>query len=158
MFAVNGGFSVRIFVDADGCPGAVKDILYKASERLGIELILIANRFMPIKSSPLIHFVLVPGGFDMADDAIAERAQRDDLVITADVPLAARVVEKGAFALNPRGTIYDANSIGAKLSMRNSMEELRNSGVETGGPNAFSLKDRQRFAQALDKFLAKRKI
>jgi len=147
---------MKIWVDADACPKAVKKILYRVAERTEISVTLVANSRLHLPHSSFIHLIQVGSGADIADDEIADKCEVGDLVITADIPLAARVVEKGAQALDPRGTIYDKNNIGQVLSMRNFMDELRGSGVETGGPSGFGQKEKFNFANALDKFIAQR--
>ena len=144
---------MNIWVDADACPSAVKDILFRAAQRVGIQLTLVANRPLRIPPSPFIRALQVPSGFDVADARIAELAGEGDLVVTADIPLAAQVVEKGAIALNPRGERYSRDNIRERLSLRNFMDEMRGSGVQTGGPPAFSQADRQAFARELDRLL-----
>jgi hypothetical protein len=146
---------MQIWVDADACPGVIKEILYRAAERKQIPLVLIANQLLRHPPSQWIRAVQVPKGFDVADNYIAESVAVGDLVITADIPLAAAVVDKGAHALNPRGELYGKENIRQLLDMRNFMDTLRSSGVETGGPSAFSQADRQGFANQLDRFLAK---
>jgi uncharacterized protein YaiI (UPF0178 family) len=146
----------RIWVDADACPAVVKDILYRAAERTCTPLLLVANQWLAVPRSPWIRMVQVPRGFDVADDHIAGQAHAGDLVITADIPLAAAVVEKGAAALSPRGEAYTANNVRGLLDMRNAMDQLRASGLNTGGPPAFSQADRQAFANGLDRWLARR--
>lgn len=147
---------MQIWIDADACPNVVKDILFRAAERLRIPLTLIANKLLRTPPSRYIKAVQVPGGFDAADDEIARLVRPGDLVITADIPLAASVIEKGGHALNPRGEFYTPDNIKQHLTMRNFMDELRGSGVETGGPAALSQSDRQAFANCLDRFLAQR--
>ncbi len=144
---------MNIWVDADACPRPVKEILFRAAQRKQIATTLVANQPMRIPGSPYIKILLVPGGFNVADDKIADLAGEDDLVITADIPLAARVIKKRAIALNPRGDLYTQDNIGEILSMRNLMDELRSGGLETGGPSAFGAKDRERFANTLDQIL-----
>lgn len=144
---------MQIWVDADACPGAIKDILYRAAERSGLLLTLVANRGLQVPRSPWIRMVQVPRGFDVADNHIVSVAGAGDLVITADIPLAAAVVEKGAGALNPRGELYTRDNVQALLAMRNFMDTLRSSGVETGGPAAFSNSDRHAFAAALERWI-----
>ncbi|KAA3620438.1 MAG: YaiI/YqxD family protein [Calditrichaeota bacterium] len=144
-----------IWVDADACPSPAKTILYRAAERAKTELILVANQRLRTPRSPFIKSVQVPAGADVADNYISENATIGDLVITADLPLAAAVIDKKAFAINPRGEFYDKENIRQILSVRNFMEDLRLSGVETGGPPAYGLKDRESFANALHKFLEK---
>lgn len=145
--------TMQIWIDADACPAVVKDILFRAAERARLPLILVANQTLRTPPSPLIRMVQVPGGFDEADKYIAERVQAGDLVITADIPLAAEVVAKGAHALSPRGERYGKENIRELLDMRNFMDTLRGTGVDTGGPPAFSQADRQAFANQLDRFL-----
>ena len=144
---------MHIWVDADACPAVIKDILYRAAERAQVRLTLIANKMLRVPPSPWIRALQVPAGFDVADQRIVMEAAAGDLVITADVPLAALVVAKGALVLDPRGELLDASNIAERLTMRNFMEELRGSGVETGGPAAFSAGDRQAFANRLDGLL-----
>lgn len=147
---------MHIWVDADACPAVIKEILFRAAVRVQVPLTLVANQPLRTPSSPLIKSMQVPSGFDVADNRIVELVQTGDLVITADIPLAAAAIDKGAFALNPRGTLYTAENIRETLSLRNFMTDLRSSGVETGGPQAFSQSDRQAFANQLDRLLAKR--
>jgi uncharacterized protein len=148
---------MKIWVDADACPGVIKDILYRAADRAQVQLTLIANQMLRTPPSPWIRAIQVPAGFDVADQRIAQEAEPGDLVITADIPLAAQVVAKGAHVLDPRGELLDANNIQERLTMRNFMDSLRSSGVDTGGPAAFSTADRQAFANKLDGQLAKLK-
>jgi uncharacterized protein len=147
---------MKIWVDADACPKAVKEILYRVAERTEIPVTLVANSPLYLPTSSFINLIQVASGPDIADDEIADKCEAGDLIITADIPLAARVVEKGAQALDPRGTIYDKNNIGQILSMRNFMDELRGSGVETGGPSGFGQKEKFKFANTLDKIIAQR--
>ena len=147
---------MKIWVDADACPKAVKEILYRVAERTEIFVTLVANSPLHLPFSSFINLIQVGSGADIADDEIADKCEAGDLIITADIPLAARVVEKGAQALDPRGTVYDKNNIGQVLSMRNFMDELRGSGVETGGPSGFGQKEKFKFANALDKLIAQR--
>ncbi|MDD2989052.1 MAG: YaiI/YqxD family protein [Zoogloea sp.] len=146
---------MHIWIDADACPGVIKEILFRAAERLHIDTTLVANRLLHTPPSRFIRAVQVPAGFDVADAHIVEQVVSGDLVITADIPLAAAVLERGAHALNPRGEMYTTANIAERLSMRNFLEELRSSGVQTGGPSAFSQADRQAFGAALDRFLAR---
>ena len=139
---------MHIWVDADACPAVIKDILYRAAERAQVRLTLVANKMLRVPPSPWIRALQVPAGFDVADQRIVMEAAAGDLVITADVPLAALVVAKGALVLDPRGELLDASNIAERLTMRNFMEELRGSGVETGGPAAFSAGDRQEIGRA----------
>ena len=146
---------MKIWVDADACPVVIKDILFRAAERAEIETILIANHYLKIPPSKFISFVQVSSGFDVADDEIVNRAKAHDLVITADIPLAAEAVEKGCLALNPRGELYTESNIKQRLNMRDFMDTLRSSGIQTGGVPPISQGDRQAFANNLDKLLAK---
>jgi uncharacterized protein len=148
---------MKIWVDADACPIVVKDILFKAALRTGILTTLVANQPMRIPSSPHIKFVQVGAGFDVADDEIVRRAELGDLVITSDIPLASDAIEKGALALSPRGAMYTKENIKARLSVRDFMETLRSSGVNTGGPPALNQNDRQAFANHLDRIITKHK-
>lgn len=147
---------MNIWVDADACPGVIKDILYRAAERAGLLLTLVANRGLQIPRSQWIRMVQVPRGFDVADNHIVSVAGAGDLVITADIPLAAAVVDKGASALNPRGELYTRDNVQSLLAMRNFMDTLRSSGVETGGPPALSNSDRQAFAAQLERWITSR--
>ncbi|MCD9086849.1 YaiI/YqxD family protein [Stenotrophomonas sp. SY1] len=147
---------LRIWVDADACPVVIKEILFRAAERAGIETVLVANQWLRTPPSRFIRSMQVAGGPDAADDAIAERVNAGELVVTQDIPLAARVLEKQALALNPRGELYTANTIAERLSVRNFMEELRGAGVQTGGPATLHQRDRQAFAAQLDRWLAQR--
>ena len=147
---------MNIWVDADACPVVIKEILYRAANRAQVPLTLIANQMLRVPPSPWIKALQVPGGFDVADQRIAEEAQAGDLVITADIPLAAQVIAKGATVIDPRGDLLSASNIQERLTMRNFMDSLRSSGVETGGPPALSQADRQAFANQLDRLLAKR--
>ena len=144
---------MQVWVDADACPTAIKEILFRAAERLRIPLTLVANRPLRTPPSSFIRTVQVLPGFDVADKEIVERVQTDDLVITADIPLAAEVIARGARALDPRGELYTPDNIGEKLQMRNFMDQLRASGVQTSGPAAFDQADRRRFADRLDRLL-----
>jgi uncharacterized protein YaiI (UPF0178 family) len=146
---------MKIWVDADACPGVIKDILYKAAERTGLRLILVANSSFRTPKSSLINFILVRRGADSADNEIVKKAEPGDLVITADIPLAARVLEKGGMALNPRGEVYTEENIQERLSTRDFLENLRSSGIETGGPTAMSKRNKQRFSNSLDQILTR---
>lgn len=146
---------MQIWIDADACPGVIKEIVFRAAERLKIPTILVANQMLRTPPSKYIRAIQVPSGFDVADRHIVEQLTPGDLVITADIPLAAGVIERGAHALNPRGELYTTANIQERLSMRNFMESLRSAGVETGGPAAFGQADRQAFGNALDRFLAR---
>ncbi|HRL20945.1 MAG TPA: YaiI/YqxD family protein [Alcaligenes sp.] len=145
---------MHIWVDADACPAVIKDILYRAAQRWERHLTLVANQMLRTPPSPWLHAVQVPRGFDVADDYIVQRAVAGDLVITADIPLAAQVLAGQALVLSPRGERLDAGSIGERLAMRDMMEELRSAGIDTGGPPPFSQSDRREFANALDRLLA----
>ena len=144
-----------IWVDADACPVVIKEILYRAATRTGIRTTLVANAFLRVPPSPFILSIQVDKGFDVADNYIVQAAQVGDLVITADIPLAAQVVAKGAHALNPRGEMYSSANIAERLAMRDMMDELRSQGAEIGGPAAFNQADRQKFAAELDRFIAR---
>jgi len=148
---------MHILVDADACPKVIKEILFRAAERIKMPLTLVANQPLKVPASKYIKTVQVSAGFDVADNQIVAMVQAGDLVITADIPLASEVIEKGGHALNPRGEFYTPDSIKQILTMRNFMDELRGSGVDTGGPSAFCQSDRQSFANALDRFLARQK-
>jgi len=147
--------AVRIWVDADACPVVIKEILYRAAIRTQIITTLVANQWLRVPASPYIRTMQVDKGFDVADNKIVELLTAGDLVITADIPLAALVIAKAAHALNPRGEFYSTANIAERLAMRNFMEELRSSGVETTGPSTFNQADRQLFAAQLDRFLAR---
>jgi len=146
---------MKIWVDADACPVVIKEILFKAAERTGVEVTLVANRPVRIPSLRCINFVQVASGLDVADNEIVKRLEAGDLVITADIPLAANVIDKGGLALNPRGELYAADSIKSRLSVRDFMDTLRASGIDTGGPPVLNKNDRQNFANQLDKILTK---
>jgi uncharacterized protein YaiI (UPF0178 family) len=148
---------MSIWVDADACPRPVKEILFKAAERTGIELTLVANHAMAVPRLPNVRLLQVQGGFDVADQEIAKRVAPGDLVITADIQLAADVIARGAQALNPRGEMYSADTIRALLTMRDFMDTMRASGVVTGGPPPLTQADRQAFASQLDRWLARRR-
>ena len=144
---------MKIWVDADACPVVIKDILFRAAERTGVLLTLVANHPVRIPPSPCIKFVQVGSGFDVADNEIVKRLSAGDLVVTADIPLAAEVIEKGGYALDPRGELYTADNVRSRLDIRDFMDTLRASGIDTGGPPALSQRDRQSFANHLDKLL-----
>jgi uncharacterized protein len=146
---------MRIWVDADACPSAVKEILFRAAERTQIVTTLVANKLLRVPPSPYIKALQVPTGFDVADNKIVFELQAGDLVITADIPLAAQVIAAGGHALNPRGEFYSTANINERLAMRNFMEELRSSGVDTVGPAPFSQANRRAFASELDRFLTR---
>jgi uncharacterized protein YaiI (UPF0178 family) len=146
---------MQIWVDADACPGPIKEILFRTADRRSVQLILVANHGMRIPKSPNIRLLQVEQGFDVADHFIAERVALGDLVITADIPLAADVVENGGVALNPRGMLYDRENIREHLARRDFMEELRSTGQISGGPAALGKSDVQTFANALDRYLTR---
>lgn len=144
---------MRIWVDADACPNVIKDILFRAAVRAQVTLTLVANQAAKVPPSPFIKTLQVPAGIDAADDRIVELVETGDLVITADIPLAAGVIAKGGRALDPRGEFYTEDNIKERLAMRKLMDELRGAGVDTGGPASFSNSDRQAFAAKLDRLL-----
>ncbi len=146
---------MQIWVDADACPGVIKEILFRAAERAQIAMTLVANQLPRTPPSRYIKAIQVPAGFDVADGKIVQHLEPGDLVITADIPLAAEVIAKGGHALNPRGEFYTPDTIRERLNMRDFMDNLRGSGVDTGGPSSFSQGDRKAFASQLDRFLAK---
>jgi len=150
------GSSTQIWVDADACPVVIREVLFRAAERTGVSLTLVANKPVKLPTALNIRFVQVPAGMDAADKRIVELMAAGDLVITADVPLAAAAIEKGGVALNPRGELYTSENVRERLSVRNFLDELRGSGVNTGGPPALSQRERQMFANQLDRWLAKR--
>ena len=147
---------MKIWVDADACPVVIKEILFRAADRTGVQLTLVANQPLSTPSSRNINTLQVPRGFDIADDEIVKRLDVGDLVITSDIPLAAEVIAKGGHALSPRGEMHTTENIGARLNMRDFLDTMRSSGVEMGGgPAAFSQRDKQTFANELDRFLTK---
>ncbi|HNP35972.1 MAG TPA: YaiI/YqxD family protein [Woeseiaceae bacterium] len=146
---------MKIWVDADACPVVIKEILFRAAERTGIALVLVANQGLNVPRSAFISTLQVPHGFDVADDEIVRRMDAGDLVITSDIPLAAEAIAKGGQALSPRGELHTTENIGARLNMRDFLDTMRASGVDTGGPSAFSQRDKQDFANALDRILTK---
>lgn len=148
---------MKIWVDADACPGVIKDILFRAANRTGTPLTLVANQPVQVPASRFITTIRVGSGFDVADNEIVKRLEAGDLVVTADIPLAAEVIEKGGYALNPRGELYTTENVRARLNMRDFMDTMRASGVNTGGPSAISQRDRQAFANTLDRFLARQR-
>lgn len=148
---------MQIWIDADACPREVKELLYRAGKRTQTKLTLVANQPLRVPRSELIETLLVPTGANVADQRIVELCQPGDLVVTADIPLAAQAVEKGADAINPRGELYTAANIGERLADRDLMDELRGSGMVTGGPANFSVKDKQAFANQLDRWLTARR-
>lgn len=143
----------QIWVDADACPAPIKEVLFRAAEREQVQVTLVANQWLRTPPSRFVRAIQVPGGFDVADAEIVERVSAGDLVVTQDIPLAALVIEKGALAVHPRGELYTPDTIAQRLSMRNFMDELRGSGVDTGGPAAFHARDKQAFANQLDRWL-----
>jgi hypothetical protein len=146
---------MKIWVDADACPVVAKEILYRAAERTKVPIVLVANQALQTPNSSYIRTVQVPRGFDVADDEIVKRLTAGDLVITSDIPLAAEVIEKGGQALSPRGELHTTENIRARLNMRDFLDTMRASGLETGGPAAYSQRDRQAFANQLDQLLTK---
>lgn len=146
---------MKIWVDADACPVVIKEILFKAAERTKVHTTLVANQPLNIPRSPRIKFLQVSSGFDVADNEIVMRLEAGDLVITSDIPLAAEVIEKGGLALSPRGELYTSENIRARLNMRDFMDTMRGSGINTGGPPALSNKDHKVFADHLDRILAR---
>ena len=148
---------MHIWVDADACPAVIKDILYRAAERTKIPLTLVANKLLRTPASPYIRALQVPRGIDVADSRIVQALEAGDLVVTADIPLAADVIAKGGTALNPRGELYSPENIQERLALRNYLDELRGQGERTGGPPALDNTDRKRFADQLDRLLAKLK-
>ena len=149
---------MKIWVDADACPIAIKEVLYRAANRAKVSVTLIANQMLRVPPSPWIRALQVPAGFDVADQRIVQEAAAGDLVITSDIPLASQVIAKGALVLDSRGELMDQGNIEGRLTMRNFMEGLRNSGVDTGGPSGLSKSDVQAFANQLDRMLAKRRL
>ncbi|AXO17347.1 TPA: YaiI/YqxD family protein [Providencia stuartii] len=146
-----------IWVDADACPKVIKEVLYRAADREKFQITFVANQRLTVPPSAFLRTLQVPAGFDVADNEIVRRAQLGDLVITADIPLAAEVMEKGAIALNPRGERYSEATIRERLTIRDFMDTMRASGVQTGGPASLSQRDRQQFANELDKWLLQRR-
>ncbi len=146
---------MQIWVDADACPVVIKEILFRAAQRAKIMTTLVANQLLWVPASPFLRALQVPSGFDVADSRIVQEVMAGDLVITADIPLAAQVIAKGAHAINPRGDFYSRDNMAERLSLRNFMEELRGSGVDIAGPASFGPRDQQAFAAQLDRFLAK---
>ena len=145
---------MTIWVDADACPGVIREILYRAAERRSIPLVLVANQPLQVPPSPVIRTLQVSSGFDVADNEIVARVAAGDLVITSDIPLAADVLDKGAAALSPRGELFSKGSIRSRLTMRDFLDTMRASGIHTGGPPALSQRDRKAFADQLDRWLA----
>lgn len=154
---MNTDNTTNIWVDADACPGVIKEILFRAAQRTGLQLTLVANHAVKIPPASNIRFIQVQQGFDEADNLIAQRVKQGDLVITADIPLAAEVIDKGATALNPRGELYTSANIQARLTMSDFMETMRSSGEAMTGPAALNQRDRQAFANQLDQWLLRSK-
>lgn len=146
----------QIWVDADACPGPIKEILFRAAERAQVMVTLVANQMLRTPPTRWVRAIQVAGGFDVADNEIVQRLSSGDLVVTQDIPLAAQAIDKGALALHPRGELYTRETIAQRLSMRNFMDELRGAGVDTGGPATFHARDRQAFANQLDRWLQQR--
>ncbi|QHB31803.1 YaiI/YqxD family protein [Yersinia canariae] len=144
---------MQIWVDADACPNVIKEVLFRAADRTGVMVTLVANQPLKTPPSKFIRTLQVASGFDVADNEIVQRVEKNDLVITADIPLAAEVIEKGGIALNPRGERYTPDTIRERLNMRDFMDTMRASGIQTGGPNTLNQRDRQQFANELDKWL-----
>jgi len=146
---------MRIWVDADACPNTVKEILFRAAERARVQLTLIANQPVAAPRLQFVRVIQVVAGFDVADDEIVRRCEAGDLVVTADIPLAAEVIAKGATALSPRGELFTRENVRARLNMRDFLDTMRASGAHTGGPPPLGQRDRQAFANALDRFIAR---
>ncbi|MBT4761268.1 MAG: YaiI/YqxD family protein [Bdellovibrionaceae bacterium] len=146
---------MKIWIDADACPKIIKEVVFKASKRLSVPVCLVANGYMSVPQDPLITSVQVEKGADVADQYIVEHVSKTDLVITADIPLAALIVEKGALAINPRGELYTEDNVGERLSTRDFMQGLRDTGVVTGGPAPLGPKDKARFANSFDRIITK---
>jgi uncharacterized protein YaiI (UPF0178 family) len=150
--------SFNIWVDADACPNLIKTVLFRAAQKRQLTVLLVANQLISSPPSKFIRAIRVSGGFDVADDYIVQHMQPGDLVITADIPLAAQVINAQGFVINPRGEIYNRDNIGEKLAMRDFMESMRDSGLASGGPAAMGAKDVQNFSNAFDRFLASQRI
>jgi uncharacterized protein len=146
---------MHIWVDADACPGVIKDILFRAAERAQVSMTLVANKLLRVPASRYVRSIQVPKGFDVADNEIVQRIAAGDLVITADVPLAAEVIGCGAHAIDPRGELYSPDTIRERLTMRDFLDQMRSSGVQTAGPAPLAPADRKRFADQLDRFLTR---
>jgi uncharacterized protein YaiI (UPF0178 family) len=155
FFSDRWDFIVHIWVDADACPRPVKEVLFRAAQRAQIPCTLVANQHIAVPRTPLIRSIQVGQGFDVADNEIVQRCEPGDLVVTQDIPLAAEVVEKGAEAVTPRGHWLDKDTVRERLNMRDFMEEMRSAGMQTGGPASYSNQDKVRFANALDRWLAR---
>ncbi|APS28903.1 YaiI/YqxD family protein [Pectobacterium brasiliense] len=148
---------MQIWVDADACPNVIKEVLFRAADRTQTQVTLVANQTIKVPPSRFIRTLRVSAGFDVADNEIVQRVEAGDLVITADIPLASEVIEKGGIALNPRGERYTPDTIRERLNMRDFMDTMRASGIQTGGPSALNQRDRQQFANELDKWLQQSK-
>ncbi|MBE5202508.1 YaiI/YqxD family protein [Pectobacterium brasiliense] len=148
---------MQIWVDADACPNVIKEVLFRAADRTQMQITLVANQTIKVPPSRFIRTLRVSAGFDVADNEIVQRVEAGDLVITADIPLASEVIEKGGVALNPRGERYTPDTIRERLNMRDFMDTMRASGIQTGGPSALNQRDRQQFANELDKWLQQSK-
>jgi len=148
----------RIWIDADACPKVIKEVVFKASFRMRIPVTLVANSYLQIPLDDLVNLIQVEQGADVADSYIVENLQANDIVITADIPLAALIVEKGAIGINPRGELYTEENVRERLSMRDFMQELRDNGLNSGGPAPFGVKDKERFANTLSRELDKKRI
>ena len=148
---------MHVWIDADACPSLVKDVVFRTSKRLGLRVTLVANQSIGIPQSKLINCIVVADGADVADSHIVDHMSHGDLVVTGDIPLAARVVDKGGTAIDVRGEVLDQATIGSRLAMRDLMESMRSGGMETRGPKPFSSKDVQAFANSLDRIIAKRR-
>ncbi len=146
---------MRILIDADACPKMAKEVLYKISERLSVELVFVANSYMNTPYSDLISFIQVAQGADEADNHIVDIMNSNDLIISSDIPLADRVIKKGGVILDPRGNFLTESNVGQRLAIRNLMDDLRSEGMETGGPSSYGSKEKQLFNNQLDKFLTK---
>jgi len=144
---------MSIWVDADACPVVIKEILFKAAQRTGVDMTLVANHAMRVPPNKNIKMLQVSSGFDVADNEIVKRCSAGDLVITSDIPLAAEVMQKGADGLNPRGEMYSKETIGSRLNIRDFMDTMRASGVQSGGPPPIGAQEKQKFANALDRWL-----
>ncbi len=148
---------MKIWVDADACPGVIREILFRAAEREQVDVTLVANQYVKTPPSRYIDMMQVTSGFDVADDEIVRRLSAGDLVITQDIPLASEAIDKGALALSPRGELFTADNIRQRLNMRDFLDTLRSSGIQSGGPAPLSVQDRQKFANHVDRWLAKRR-
>jgi uncharacterized protein YaiI (UPF0178 family) len=146
---------MKVWIDADACPKAVKEVIFRAAQKRGFDVVVVANKAMHVPAAERIRMIQVAGGPDVADDHIAEHAGKGDVAITADIPLAARLVDKRVIVITPRGEELDEENVGERLSMRDFMTDLRDVGVMTGGPKAFSDRDKNQFANALDRALTK---